>query len=152
IKRSMHDGGIRVPMVAWGPGRVPAGVVSDQVWAFWDFLPTAAELAGAQAPAGLDGVSVAAALTGAARVDHPPLYWEFHEGGYFRAARMGDWKAVSLGPDEPTQLYKFPEDIGEANNIAADHPDIVAQVDAFMASARTPSEHWPGRAGKKKQK
>lgn len=152
IKRSMHDGGIRVPMVAWGPGRVPAGVVSDQVWAFWDFLPTAAELAGAQALAGLDGVSVAAALTGAAKVDHPPLYWEFHEGGYFRAARMGDWKAVSLSPDEPTQLYKFPEDIGEANNIAADHPDIVAQVDAFMASARTPSEHWPGRAGKKKQK
>ena len=152
IKRSMHDGGIRVPMVAWGPGRVPAGVVSDQVWAFWDFLPTAAELAGAQAPTGLDGVSVAAALTGAAKIDHPPLYWEFHEGGYFRAARMGDWKAVSPGPDEPTQLYKFPEDIGEANNIAADHPDIVAQVDAFMASARTPSEHWPGRAGKKKQK
>ncbi len=152
IKRSMHDGGIRVPMVTWGPGRVPAGVVSDQVWAFWDFLPTAAELAGAQAPAGLDGVSVAAALTGAAKVDHPPLYWEFHEGGYFRAARMGDWKAVSLSPNEPTQLYKFPEDIGEANNIAADHPDIVAQVDAFMASARTPSEHWPGRAGKKKQK
>src|SRR5262249_3341884 len=57
-KRSMHEGGIRVPMIVRWPGKVPAGVVSEYAWAFWDFLPTAAELAGTTGPAGIDGTSV----------------------------------------------------------------------------------------------
>src|SRR5581483_7155661 len=55
FKRAMYEGGIRVPMIVRWPGKIPAGKVSDQVWAFWDFLPTAAELAGVQPPKGLDG-------------------------------------------------------------------------------------------------
>src|SRR5262249_61362592 len=54
-KRDLYEGGIRVPMIARWPGRIRAGRVSDQVWAFWDFLPTVVELASAKAPPGLDG-------------------------------------------------------------------------------------------------
>lgn len=149
IKRSMHDGGIRVPMIAWWPGRIAPGQTSGQVWAFWDFLPTAAALAGAPAPAGLDGVSVVPALFGETLKERPPLYWEFHEGGYFRAARMGDWKAVSPDPGAPLELYHLAEDMGEERNVAGEHPETVREIEAFMAGARTPSEHWPGKPRKR---
>src|SRR5205085_8869768 len=86
IKRDMYEGGIRVPMIARWPGKIKAGTVSDQVWAFWDFLPTAADLAGAKAPDGLDGISVAPTLLGRGeQKQHEALYWEFHERGFQQA-------------------------------------------------------------------
>ena len=100
-KRSLHDGGIRVPMIVRWPGQIEPGRVDHFPWAFWDFLPTAAELAGALAPAGIDGISVVPELLGAtkagpAQKPHEYLYWEFYEGGFKQALRMGDWKAVRL--------------------------------------------------------
>ena len=73
------------------------------------------------------------------------LYWEFHEGGYKRAARRGKWKAVWLDPAQPIELYDLDADIGETRNLAAAQPAIVKQFEAFFATARTPSERWPGR-------
>lgn len=144
IKRDLYEGGIRVPMIVRGPGRVPAGVVSHRVWAFWDFLPTAAELAGASAPEGIDGKSAAPALLG--RSEPPgrdePLYWEFHERGFSQAARKGPWKAVRRS-DAPLELYDLRTDLGEEHDVAGDHPDIVAEMERFLASARTDNPHWP---------
>jgi arylsulfatase A len=64
IKRDLYEGGIRVPMIAWWPGTIPAGRTSDHRWSHWDVLPTLAEEAGVKAPAGIDGVSVARVLRG----------------------------------------------------------------------------------------
>ena len=73
------------------------------------------------------------------------FYWEFHEGGYKRAARRGKWKAVWLDPAQPIELYDLDADIGETRNLAAAQPAIVKQFEAFFATARTPSERWPGK-------
>lgn len=146
LKRDMHEGGIRVPMMARWPGRIPAGKVSDQVWAFWDFLPTAAELAGQKPPKGIDGISMLPTLLGKTQTNqHEFLYWEFHEGGSKQAVRMGDWKAVRKSPGTPLELYDLATDLGETNNVAAAQPKIVAKIEDYLKTARTESEYWPLR-------
>ena len=141
-KRDLYEGGIRVPtMVRW-PGNVEAGVVNEHAWGFWDFPATAAQLAGAAIPEGLDGISMLPTLLGNEQECHDSLYWEFHEGGFKRALRMGDWKAVSLGSDKPLELYDLSEDLGETNNVAEAHPEIVARIEHYLRTARTDSEHW----------
>ena len=146
IKRDLYEGGIRVPMLVRWPGHVPAGVVRDTPWAHWDVWPTLAAAAGIAAPTGVDGISMRDALLSAQASQTPDrtLYWEFHEGGYKRAARRGDWKAVWLSPDRPIELYDLKDDVGEARDVAAAHPEVVAQFRQFFATARTPSERWPG--------
>ncbi|MFO7976269.1 MAG: arylsulfatase [Candidatus Hydrogenedentota bacterium] len=150
-KRDLYEGGIREPGMAWWPGTIEPGLVSDHVWAFWDFLPTACELAGASTPAGLDGISFVPTLVGERAAGRPQkpheyLYWEFHERGQAQAVRMGKWKGVRKGlkqnPDAPVELYNLEEDIHEDNNIADQHPDVVAQVRDCLARARTPDERW----------
>ncbi len=144
IKRDLYEGGIRVPMIAWWPESAPAGTVSDHVWAMWDFLPTAAELAGAEIPPDLDGLSMAAALLGRSPLRHEYLYWEFHERGFHQAVRSGDFKAVrhNLGPVE---LYDLAADPSETTDIAGRHPTVVAGMQARMDQARTDSPDWPVR-------
>ncbi|MBN1420474.1 MAG: arylsulfatase [Planctomycetes bacterium] len=148
IKRDLYEGGIRVPMIVRWPGRIRAGSTSDQVWAFWDFPPTAAELAGAKAPAGIDGISMVPALLERPQRNHEYLYWEFHEGGFKQAVRMGDWKAVRLGTARPIELYDLAADIGERTNVAKEHPDVVARIEAILRAARTDSPDFPIRERK----
>lgn len=145
IKRDLYEGGIRVPMIAWGPGWIPAGARSDQVWSFWDVLPTAAELAGATAPGGIDGISMVPALTGRGEQRDPEyLYWEFHERGTAQAVRDGYWKAVRQPMlTGPIELYDLQTDPGETSNLAARHPEIVERMRNFMAAAHEPSPIWP---------
>jgi len=145
IKRDLYEGGIRVPMIVRWPGTIAPGAVSDEVWAFWDFPATAAELAGAIAPANIDGISMLPGLLGREQKDHEYLYWEFHEGGFSQAIRMGDWKAVRKGTDQPIELYNLAVDVGEKDNIAAQHPTIVARIDTLLETARTDSELFPVR-------
>lgn len=143
-KRDLYEGGIRVPMIVRWPGRVQSGVVSPHVWAFWDFLPTAAELAGADVPNGLDGVSVVPALLGHGNMPQREfLYWEFHERAFEQAVRMGDWKAVRHGLDNPIELYDLKHDMGECRDVAGAHSDIAARIQDYLKTARTASEHWP---------
>jgi len=142
-KGTLYEGGIRTPMIVRWPGRIEAGRVSDQVWAFWDFLPTAAELAGVESPIGIDGISMVPALLGQPQRDHEFLYWEHPSKGYWQAARHGPWKAVRTRWGEPLELYNLDDDPGEQNNVAAKHPEIVAEMDALMKSAHTDSEFWP---------
>jgi arylsulfatase A-like enzyme len=156
IKRDLYEGGIRVPFIARWPGKIKAGSVTDHVSAFWDFLPTCAELAGQEPPANIDGVSILPTLIGRPERQkrHEFLYWEFHERGGKQAVRMGDWKAVRLdvnkNPDSPLELYDLRKDIGEKHNIAARHPDVIKKIEDYMKTARTDAAKWPfGRKRKK---
>lgn len=150
-KRDLYEGGIRVPTVAYWPGTVKPGQ-TDHISAFWDFLPTVAELIGAPDPAGIDGLSYLPTLTGeGTQAQHDYLYWEFHERGGRVAIRKGKWKGVRYevlkDPDSPLELYDLSQDIGEENNVAAQHPEIVAELDSLLRQARTPSEAFAFGSG-----
>lgn len=144
-KRDLYEGGIRTPAIVRWPGQVPAGVVSPQVWAFWDLLPTLADLTGQPKPAATDGVSVLSAFRTNEPFDHPPLYFEFHEGGFQQAARIGDWKAVRRRARGPIELYDLRTDPAETRDLTAEHPDQVRRFEEFFEGARTESPHWPIR-------
>ncbi len=147
FKRSMQEGGIRTPMVVRWPGKIRAGAVSDLAWYFPDVMPTLAELAGAakHVPKGIDGISVVPTLLGQAAAGrkqkaHEYLFWQ-HGGA--RAARMGKWKAIQKsGGKKPQaaslQLYDLSNDIAEANNLAADHPDVAKRMAAILQEAYAP--------------
>lgn len=150
IKRDLYEGGIRVPLIAHWPGWIKAGSVTDHLSAFWDFLPTLAELAGAPCPADTDGISLLSTLLGRPEQQrkHEFLYWEFHEGGSKQAARMGRWKAVRLNPTGKLELYDLQMDRGETHNVADNHPDVVAKIEKYLTTARTESRFWPLKGGK----
>ncbi|MBM3879206.1 MAG: arylsulfatase [Verrucomicrobia bacterium] len=144
IKRALYEGGIRVPALVRWPGRVPAGVVSDQVWYFADFLPTAAELAGASRPANLDGLSLAPTLLGrpAEQKQHAYLYWEFYERPTLQAVRSGNWKAVAIPFGGTLELYDLATDPGESRDLASANPQIVEQLRRYMTEAHVPDPLW----------
>jgi arylsulfatase A-like enzyme len=143
-KRSLYEGGIRVPFVACWPGQIPKNSKSDHPSAFWDFLPTAAELAEIDTPKDIDGISMLPALIGNSgnQKKHKFLYWEFHEGGTKQAVRMGKWKAVRFGTEEPLELYDLSKDIHEDNNIAENNPTIVKEIEQYLENARSESDIW----------
>ncbi|UCD27798.1 MAG: arylsulfatase [Planctomycetota bacterium] len=141
-KNSPYEGGIRVPMIVYWPGKIRAGVVSDQIWAFWDFLPTAADIAGADPPGNIDGISILPTLLGKKQKSNDYLYWEFHRGGFCQAVRMHHWKALRYGMDGPIELYDLSSDIQEVYNIAVKHPDVVARIEEILKTARSPSRRW----------
>lgn len=144
IKRDMYEGGIRVPMIVRWPGKIKAGSVSDQVWAFWDFLPTAVDIAGVEPPKGIDGISMLPTLLGKKQTNqHEFLYWEFHEKGSKQAVRMGDWKAVRLELGNPLELYNLKTDPGEKTDVAAEHPEVVEKIEKYLKLARTADPRWP---------
>ncbi len=142
FKRALYEGGIRVPMIVRFPHKIAAGTESSQVWAFWDVLPTLAELAGAPVPAGLDGISMVPALLGEktcgrAQQNHEYLYWEFHERGFNQAVRLGHWKAVRHQPGTPVELFDLASDLGEQHDVAREHQDILSRVEAILVQAHT---------------
>ncbi len=149
LKGSVYEGGIRVPFIARWPGRIAPGTTSALPSAIWDMFPTFMEVAGAPFPGGLDGVSILPALLNRGRqAQHATLYWEYHglaKGA--QAVRLGDWKGVRLGGHEdagaPIELYDLAADPGETQNVAADHPDIVARVRTIMESrTESPVTRW----------
>ena len=156
-KRGLYEGALRQAALARWPGKVPADRVSDEPWAFWDFLPTAAELAGAPIPAecNTDGLSLVSFLKGGPAPKRDHFYWELHEGASLQAVRFGDWKAVRQGPEKPVEIYDLKTDAAEAHDLAASKPDLVAKAEALMKSSRSEHPDWPlvqQRPGKKKKK
>ncbi len=145
IKRDLYEGGIRVPMIVRWTGTIKAGQVSEFPWAFWDFLPTVAEIAGVKdrVPSSIDGKSILPTLLGQTQEPHEFFYWEFHEKGSKQAVRMGDWKAVRLAPGQPLELYNLKTDLGETKNVAGAHPQVAAKIEAYLKTARTESPLWP---------
>ncbi|MFP6905303.1 MAG: arylsulfatase [Verrucomicrobiota bacterium] len=147
LKRSLTEGGIRVPLIARWPGRIKPGSTSDHISAFWDFLPTACAVAGVQAPGGIDGISFLPALTGqGTQGQHAYLYWEFYEQGGKRAVRMGKWKAIQRNLHKsghsPVLLYNLEKDLGETRDLAKDHPEVLDRMRKIFDEASTPSEIW----------
>ena len=144
IKRSLNEGGIRVPLIVRWTGKAKANTVSELPVAFWDLMPTLAQAARSRAPRDIDGISFLPTLQGLPQTQkHEFLYWEFHEGGSQQAARMGDWKAIRPELGKALELYNLKTDIGETKNVAALNPDVVIKFENFLRTARTRSTHWP---------
>jgi arylsulfatase A-like enzyme len=145
-KRDLFDGGIRVPMIAYWPGKIKAGTTSDYIGAFWDVLPTLAELTEAvkEVPKDIDGISFAPTLLGQPdkQKQHDALYWAFYERGGAQAVRMGQWKAVEQPIGSQIQLFDVTKDTGEQHDVAAEHPDVVAKAKAAFARENRPNELW----------
>lgn len=147
-KQNLYEGGIRTPMIARWKGRVKAGGVDGTPWSFCDMLPTLAEVAGAKAPEGIDGVSMAPTILGREQKRKPEwLYWElprwlakenkFADETPMQAARNGDWKAVRPKPGAPLELYNLKTDRQESKDLAASEPMVLARMEAFLKGART---------------
>lgn len=148
LKGSLYEGGVRVPTIVRWPGKVEAGSTSDFVSGFEDWVPTLLALTGTPnaAPENIDGISLAPTLLGKPQEPRPYLYREFPSYGGQQTIRVGDWKAVrqnlSKGKIE-TELYNLAEDVGEQNNVAGEHPELVAKLEKMMAEVRVPSEIFP---------
>jgi len=134
-------------IVRW-PGRIKPSQTSDLPWAGWDIMATLADLAGTGRPGHTDGISVVPTLLGRPEQQEQRdfLYWEYHMGKQ-QAVRMGKWKGIRIGgTKEPIELYDLSQDIGETNNVADDHPEIIKRMDELMRKARENSEYtefWP---------
>jgi arylsulfatase A-like enzyme len=131
IKRDLYEGGIRVPMIVRMPGTVKAGTESRHISAFWDFLPTACDIAGRETPGDIDGISFLPELTGKAQQKHNYLYWEFHEQGGHYAVLKGRWKYILL-PGGTAGLYDLDSDPAESENIAVSHKEIAAELEKII--------------------
>jgi arylsulfatase A-like enzyme len=146
IKRSLTDGGIRVPMIAWWPETIIGGTTTEHAAYFGDWMATACELAGAKLPEDRDSISFVPTLCGqgASQPKHPFLYWEFHEGGFQQATLYEQrWKAIrSGGLTKPLTLYDQQTDPGETIDVASQFPDVIATIEQYLVAARTPSPHW----------
>jgi len=114
-------------------------------------IPTLAELTGAPAPSGLDGVSILPTLLGQPVKQKPRdyLYWE---AAPVQALRQGNWKAYRAAPGKPIELYNLADDLGERQNVAAQHPEIVAGMERLLARAHVDSPEFPLAAKKKAKK
>ncbi len=150
IKRQTHEGGVRVPFIAWWPGTIKAGTVNDHQLAFYDLMPTFCEIAGIDnyvtrysnpnlAADYFDGLSFAPTLLGKQQQAHEFLYWEFEETNQV-AVRMGNWKMVSK--NGTPHLYDLSTDIHEDYNIVAKHPDVVKRMVEIAHKQHTGSPHF----------
>ncbi|QDU53184.1 arylsulfatase [Gimesia panareensis] len=151
FKGSLYEGGIRVPLVVRWPGHIAPGGVTDHLSAFWDVMPTIAQLTGTKAPADIDGISFVPTLLGEPQEQkqHEYLYWEFPAYTGQQAVHMGDWKGVrqnllrKKNPQMKIELYNLKNDPGEQHDVADQHPEIVARIKSIMKTGRTPSKMFP---------
>lgn len=142
-KRDLYEGGVRTPFIVQWHGVVKPGSISYHIAAFWDIFPTFAELTGQKVPADTDGISILPTLTGKGeQKEHRYLYWEFEEEGGKQAVRVGDWKLIKLDINNPEktrfELYNIAADPGELNNVAGQHPRLVAKYSEYIPAAHTP--------------
>lgn len=146
-KGSVFEGGIRVPMIARWTGSIAPGTTTDHPTCFQDLMATMADLTGQDAPANCDGISYLPVLLGEEdQREHDYLVWEFYGYGGQKAVRIGDWKAVLRDIHKGNTdilLFNLADDLGEQRNVAADHPEIVAQARAIFEHDRTPSANFP---------
>ena len=151
IKRDLYDGGIRVPFLAWWPGTIRAGQVSDHIGYFGDLMATAADLSGVDAPPDTDSISFAPTLLGRAGEQrmHDYLYWEFYEAGSSQAVRIGQWKGVRKPMlTGRLELYDVLRDEGERYDVARNYPEVVTEIEEIMEQAHVPHPNWQTPAGR----
>lgn len=139
----LYEGGIRVPFIVNQPGKVPVQKLENMIY-FPDMMPTLAALTGATAylPKDLNGMNILPLFYGQQiNTNDRMLYWEFP--GKQRAARKGDWKCVTIKPDQPLELYNLKEDPSETTNLADKYPEMVQEFDQAMKKMHVPSPYWP---------
>lgn len=142
LKRDMHEGGIRTPMLARWPSKITAGSISDHISAFWDVLPTMSELVGQPVPKQSDGISfMPTLLNDGSQEAHAYVYWEFRKGKeqklFSQAIRKGKWKAYLEG-DKPMEIFNLDEDPYEQNDLASEQLDIVKEMERVIEEAHSP--------------
>ncbi|MFG2390822.1 sulfatase-like hydrolase/transferase [Streptomyces lavendulae] len=169
-KRNLYEGGVRVPLIAWAPGRIAAGTTSSRPTPLYDLLPTLADLAGAPAPSDTDGLSAAPVLAGTPALAplHGHLYWYRDEQGVTaranaqdagrakrvaEAVRQDRWKGVRFAPARDRsvpdaqwqfELYDLAADPGEQHDVAAANPSVVASLTSLLRSSW--ADAYPRRA------
>ncbi len=142
LKGSVYEGGVREPFIVRWPGHVPAGSVSSHIGAHYDMPTTLAQIAGAEVSPDTDGISILPELLGqgARQKKHEFIFWDFAGYGGQIAVRMGDWKGVKRNvkknPEAPLELYNLKDDPSEKTNVAVQHPEIVAKVEAIILRER----------------
>lgn len=144
-KRDLYEGGIRVPTIVSWPGNIPDGTQSNFAYAFWDYLPTFAEITGQQIPHEIDGVSVLPTLLDKGKQkEHDYFYFEFMESGGTQAVIMGNWKLIHLRVRQKAsyELYNLASDPGENHNLIELYPEKFKELKEIMLKARTENKHW----------
>jgi arylsulfatase len=143
-KGNVNEGGIRVPMIAQWPGKIKPGTETDLISAFYDVLPTFCDITGVQAPNDIDGKSFLPALLGKENQEkHEFLYWEFPESGGQQAIRMGKWKGIRKNIKKDSlqiHLYNLEVDIQELNDVSAQNPEIVKEIETIFKNEHTLAE------------
>ncbi|MEM9833623.1 MAG: arylsulfatase [Bacteroidota bacterium] len=143
-KGTVYEGGIRIPMIASWPDKIAAGSTTDHVSAFYDLMPTLAEVAGVENLPATDGISFLPTLLGQTeQLKHEFMYWEFPQYTGQVAVRLDDWKFIQrrLSEGEPTlELYNLAEDLTENNNVADEHPEVVQRAQSIANQAHTTPE------------
>jgi arylsulfatase A len=160
-KYSSAEGGNRVPMIARWPGRIPAGTECDELAAGFDWYVTFAKLAGAELPADriIDGKNILPLLAGRSGAQTPHERFFYFTKYKLEAVRSGPWKlrlvphetppaGTKLKPEDRLALYNVANDLGETKNVAAEHPEVVARLQAMLADCRADigdGENNPGQ-------
>jgi len=136
-----HEGGIRVPMIASWKGKIEPGSTSELISAFWDVLPTLADVAGVNAPNNIDGISFLPELTGKGeQKEHEFLYWEFPAYQGQQAVRLGDWKGIRKNifkDNMEIELYNLVTDPQEQVDVASENPEIIQRITQIMKQEHT---------------
>ncbi|MFD2157514.1 arylsulfatase [Rubritalea tangerina] len=155
-KRSLYEGGIRAPFVAYWPGTIKPNTSTDALVGQLDLLETAAEMAGVKNTPPNDGISFLPLLLGKQQPSpHPFLYFEIYEGAFQQCVRMGNWKGYRKGLKDPVALYDLSKDPSETTNVADKHPDVAKQLETILTREHSPTPNYkaPDHAkGAKKNK
>jgi len=143
-KGSLHEGGIRVPMIASWPGHIQAGTQTDHISAFYDIMPTLSELVGIPTDETTDGISFLPTLLGAGhQKEHEFMYWEFPSYGGQQAVRMGDWKGLRseiFKGNLDIALFNLSDDPQEQKNVAGQYPEVVERIRLIMEQEHVPAQ------------
>ena len=146
MKRSLTEGGIRVPTLAWWPDTINAESISDEPFYFGDLMATACEISGAEKPKMNDSISFLPTLVNDHKnqESHEYLYWEFYERTFRQAVIMKEWKLIRSAMDnQRLELYDLDNDIHEDKNLVKIHPGITQRMLSYMEESHEPHPNWP---------
>ena len=152
MKRTLTEGGIRVPTLAWWPQTIKPNSISDQPLYFGDLMATACEMSGTSLPAETDSLSFLPSLQGntAKQKRHKFLYWEFYERTFRQAVVMENWKLIRADMDnQRLELYDLKNDIHEDSNLIQEQPAVAQRMLSYMETAHSPHPNWPTPGSKK---